>query len=92
MGRIRCYRNNHFLNTTVMIKNEIGSHAGKIWQLLLKRGSMTIRQLGELSGLKESMIHLALGWLARENKIKFVDKNNTLHFEINNSISEIYYS
>ncbi len=75
-----------------MIKRDIGSYAGIIWQALRDRGTLTLRQIGELTGFREGIIHLALGWLARENKIRIFDKgNNSISVELNYSIPEIYY-
>ena len=54
-----------------MNKNDVGSSAGQIWRLLAERGNMSIRKIGEMTHCKESVIFLALGWLARENKVRF---------------------
>ncbi|AGY54292.1 hypothetical protein BRDCF_p1665 [Bacteroidales bacterium CF] len=37
------------------------------------------------------MIHLALGWLARENKITFSVDNDNLYVELTNTYLEMYY-
>ena len=55
-----------------MNKNDVGSNAGQIWRLLAERGNMSIRKISEMTQCKESVIFLALGWLARENKVLFV--------------------
>ncbi len=59
-------------------KENIGSHAGHIWHLLHQRGLLSIRQIGELTSYKESIIYLSLGWLARENKIKFLTTHSNI--------------
>jgi len=74
-----------------MLKNEISHQANKVWQLLLERGKMSIVEIGELTNFKESFIHLALGWLSKENKICFVNNNGTLYVEQEVPISETYY-
>ena len=74
-----------------MLKNDIGIYAGTIWQHLSERGFLTIRKIGELTGLKESLIFLALGWLLREDKIRLVDKNGSLHAGLIDSILETDY-
>lgn len=65
-----------------MGKKDIGVYAGTIWSLLSERGKLDIRKIGECTGFKESAIILALGWLARENKIEMLDKNGILYFEL----------
>lgn len=74
-----------------MNKNDVGTNAGKIWRLLAERGDMSIRKIGEVTHCKESLIFLALGWLARENKIRFRDDSDMLYVELNIPLSETYY-
>lgn len=65
-----------------MIKADIGELAGKIWHALVERGSLSIRKIGEITSSKESYIFLALGWLAREEKIIFRDRHNVLYVDL----------
>lgn len=75
-----------------MNKNDVGSNAGKIWRLLAERGNMSIRKIGEMTHCNESVIFLALGWLARENKINFRnDSSDMLFVEVNIPLTETYY-
>ncbi|HML64790.1 MAG TPA: winged helix-turn-helix domain-containing protein [Dysgonomonas sp.] len=74
-----------------MLKNDIGIDAGLIWRLLSENKVLSIREIGEFSGYRDSMIFLALGWLARENKVSFKDNNGTLYIELNNTLTELYY-
>ncbi|MDL2265375.1 winged helix-turn-helix domain-containing protein [Parabacteroides sp. OttesenSCG-928-G07] len=67
-----------------MTENNVGESAGKIWHLLAERDSLSIRKIGEMTSYKESHIFLALGWLARENKIEFEDKHNMLYVALKN--------
>ncbi len=61
-----------------MIKEQIGINAGKIWQFLDKNGESSISEIKKSLLLKSSEVRMALGWLARENKVFFYneDKNN----------------
>lgn len=61
--------------TTIMGKAEIGENAGKIWHALNEVRESTIESLAEKLQLKETDIAFSLGWLARENKIVFSEKN-----------------
>lgn len=50
---------------------EIGLAAGAIWNVLKKDGETNVTQLQKKTGLPQNQFYLALGWLARENKIQF---------------------
>jgi hypothetical protein len=52
-----------------MLKDKIGNTAGIIWDHLNSRGETTVAKLKTELHEKEDILHLALGWLARENKI-----------------------
>lgn len=67
-----------------MMKNEVGQFAGTVWQLLSERKNMSIRKIGEMTNYAESRIFLALGWLAREDKIQFRDQSGILYVELKN--------
>lgn len=47
----------------------IGLAAGKVWEILLK-GPQTAETIAKHTKLKSSDVDLAIGWLARENKLK----------------------
>jgi hypothetical protein len=60
-----------------MIKADIGNTAGRIWRYLDKKGESTLTDIKKDLLLKGSEARLALGWLARENKIfLFGDEDN----------------
>lgn len=58
-----------------MTKQTIGENAGQIWQLLKEKGEMQLNELLEISKIQESDLNRSLGWLAREDKIAFYEKN-----------------
>ena len=58
---------------------EIGTHAGRIWKILDIWGEADFTTIQRLSELNEQEIQVALGWLARENKI---DYNENKRFEL----------
>ncbi|MFV0419209.1 MAG: winged helix-turn-helix domain-containing protein [Dysgonomonas sp.] len=74
-----------------MLTNDIGLNAGTIWNLLSQREYMTVREIGELTHFKETLIMLSLGWLSRENKITFLNTDGTLKIRIKEVITDIYY-
>ncbi|MDH6357997.1 winged helix-turn-helix domain-containing protein [Parabacteroides sp. PF5-9] len=65
-----------------MEKNDVGRNAGRVWQILAEKRSTSIRKIGELTHWSESHIFMALGWLARENKIRFNNQNGILYVEL----------
>jgi hypothetical protein len=57
----------------------IGETAGRIWRYLEENGEAAISQVPSLIKVKEPLSYLAIGWLAREGKLKFeVLGNRTL--------------
>ncbi|MDR2919853.1 MAG: winged helix-turn-helix domain-containing protein [Tannerella sp.] len=74
-----------------MIKNLIGKDAGIIWQLLFNKGMLSIKEIEKHLGMDSLNLTLALGWLARENKVRFSKKNGMLAVELINLPTDIYY-
>jgi hypothetical protein len=58
--------------------HEIGHHAGLIWKELDNKGPCTISALKKAKNLGEVEIQRAIGWLAREDKIRFEKKGKTV--------------
>ncbi len=54
-----------------MDKHIIGENAGVIWLLLNNGERWEYESLKAASGLSDRDLNLAIGWLARENKIFF---------------------
>jgi len=67
-----------------MEKKEVGLDAGRVWQMLSERKILSIRKIGEMTKWRESHIYLALGWLARENKVRFSDQGGMMYVELIN--------
>lgn len=61
---------NLFYFFIVMNAALIGENAGLIWNAL-QEGALSLKALKKATKLKEADLNLALGWLARENKIYF---------------------
>lgn len=59
-----------FILDKTNLTGEIGTNAGKIWNLLSSRGEVDIPSISKLTGLSYERTFSALGWLARENKIQ----------------------
>ena len=73
-----------------MNKKQIGTNAGKIWNRL-EKGELTDTKLSKIKKdcqLAESDFYLALGWLAREDKIKLIAEDKNVYvFPNENEIS-----
>ena len=54
-----------------MDKHVIGENSGRVWRLLNNGERWEYEQLKSASGLSDRDLNLAIGWLARENKIFF---------------------
>lgn len=48
---------------------QIGQAAGVVWQALDGKESLSVSQLKKVTGVDEKNLLLALGWLAREEKV-----------------------
>lgn len=74
-----------------MQTDEIKVIAEKIWHVLSHKEHMIIGEVIESINSKDYLVFLALGWLAKENKICFSSSNEKLRISIVQEIPEIYY-
>lgn len=65
-----------------MEKANIGFHAGTILQRLGEIGSISLAELARKVNLADDETALAVGWLAREGKIRIERKNGMLCVQI----------
>lgn len=54
-----------------MNQDIIGAAAGKVWKLLGAKDKVALGTLPKLVEEDGAVANLALGWLARENKVRF---------------------
>lgn len=59
------------------MEEQVGITAGKIWHYLRQRGRTDVIMIKFELNINNSLLFLALGWLARENKIEILQENNT---------------
>ena len=57
---------------------EIGEAAGRIWRYLAQHKTVTLRQLQRGTTLPERLLLMGVGWLAREEKLCFVQERRVL--------------
>lgn len=67
-----------------MSKEEVGVNAGTVWSLLEQKGRLSIREIGEFTNSKESLIFMSLGWLLREDKINVIYEDDNISAELSN--------
>ena len=60
------------------MREDIGNAAGTVWRYLEAHGSRSVSQIQRETGLSQSLTYLALGWLAREGKIRFAQDRRAL--------------
>lgn len=65
-----------------MYKETIGENAGKIWKLLSDSGQLSVSGIKKAADMKDKDLYMGLGWLAREEKVKFDMKRNQLLVEL----------
>jgi len=64
---------------------QIGEAAGRIWQYLAQHGAATLPQLQRGTTLSERLVHMGVGWLAREDKLCFVQERGVLKLALHPS-------
>jgi Winged helix-turn-helix domain (DUF2582) len=60
-----------------MLSEKIGNNAGLIWTTL-DGGELNVKAVKKTTKLAEKDLNLALGWLAREGKIRFIEVDGEL--------------
>jgi len=51
--------------------HEIGETAGDIWRTLDEEGPLRLSTLKKQMKVSDALFFMAIGWLARENKVNF---------------------
>ncbi|HJV78814.1 MAG TPA: winged helix-turn-helix domain-containing protein [Paludibacter sp.] len=64
-----------------MLSEKIGNNAGLIWAAL-EGGEASVKAIKKSTKLVEKDLHLALGWLAREGKVKFSEVEGELFINL----------
>lgn len=62
--------------------DQIGIDAGKIWNELELNGEMTTGALKKSLGLAPFNLNVAIGWLAREEKVSMSRNGNTIKIRL----------
>ncbi len=59
--------------------DKIGLAAGDIWRELHNQGEMPITKLNKKTELPVGLFYMALGWLSREDKVRFRRERRKLY-------------
>lgn len=73
-----------------MKKDAIGTNAGAVWRALNAHynDKMTLEELARATRLDTIDLACAIGWLAREDKVRFLKENGKDYFSV---YQECYY-
>ncbi|HER45212.1 MAG TPA: hypothetical protein ENO12_00165 [Thermoplasmatales archaeon] len=65
-----CRENSLYKLGQTNLTPKIGADAGKVWNTVAKQGEIDISTIAKTAQITEVDAYAALGWLARENKVK----------------------
>ncbi|PNX54253.1 MAG: hypothetical protein BV458_00100 [Thermoplasmata archaeon M9B2D] len=65
-----CRENSLYKLGQTNLTPKIGADAGKVWNMVAKQGEIDISTIAKTAQITEVDAYAALGWLARENKVK----------------------
>ncbi|HLP05035.1 MAG TPA: winged helix-turn-helix domain-containing protein [Paludibacter sp.] len=60
-----------------MLSEKIGTNAGLVWAALENK-ELSVKVVKKATKLTEKDLNLALGWLAREGKVKFAESEGEM--------------
>ena len=67
-----CRENNLYKLGQTNLTTKIGTDAGKVWNTVAKQGELDVSTITRVAQITEVDAYQALGWLARENKVKCI--------------------
>lgn len=65
-----------------MDENTIGTTAGHVWEYLHGNEKATLASVEKAVKAPKPVIHMALGWLAREGKLQFREENRIVRLSL----------
>jgi hypothetical protein len=80
-------RKDSFEMERIIMNEKIGQVAGQIWQVLAKsQEPLSLTTLAKKADTTSQMTQMALGWLAREGKLKFEEKGKSFYVSLSASM------
>jgi hypothetical protein len=74
------------------MKDRIGEIAGRIWTILGEKQSVEILKFPKILKKRGEIVYQTLGWLAREEKIKYHTKERKTFVSLTHEEHEIFKS
>jgi len=65
------------------MNNQVGLIAGDVYQKLNAKGQLSMNQLKKEINQNETLVTMAIGWLAREGKVNLSKERNTIKVTLN---------
>jgi hypothetical protein len=66
----------------VMVETVYGKNAGNVWRALNEKGKMGIGDISKHTKLSMLDVNGAIGWLARENKVRLIQSGTKVMYEL----------
>ncbi len=64
------------------VESVYGKNAGAVWRALNERGKLGMRDLSKHTKLSMLEVNGAMGWLARENKVRMIENGAKVLYEL----------
>ncbi len=68
-----------------MLNQSVGENAGRIWKVLNEKGPLVVSGIKKATGLDDKNTYMAIGWLAKEGKLKFENKQGLMFMSLSGS-------
>ena len=66
----------------VNVESVYGKNAGVVWRALNEKGKLGMRDISRHTKLSMLEVNGAIGWLARENKVRLIDNGIKILYEL----------
>ncbi len=64
------------------MNGRVGEAAGEVWRTLYTNGPQTLEQLKKGLNGRGVLLSLAVGWLAREDKVEILEEKKALRLQL----------
>jgi hypothetical protein len=64
------------------LKSQVGETAGHVWNLLSRDGPQTLVQAKKKLNVPGELLNLAIGWLAREDKVDIIQEKKSFRVKL----------
>lgn len=64
------------------MEDNIGEIAGEVWNFLEEKGESSLTAINDDVDAPRSRVNMAIGWLAREGKLEFVEEGRGVSVKV----------